>query len=41
MYAAVPALMLNLAVSWLLTLVFRAAGVNNGSDVTDATGYVG
>jgi len=41
MYAAVPALMLNLVVSWLLTLVFRAAGVNNGSDVTDATAYVG
>jgi len=41
MYAAVPALMLNLAVSWLLTLVFRTAGVNNGSDVTDATAYVG
>lgn len=41
MYAAVPALMLNLVVSWLLTLVFRAAGVNNGSDVTDAAAYVG
>jgi solute:Na+ symporter, SSS family len=34
-------LLLNLVVSWLLTLVFRAAGVNNGSDVTDAAAYVG
>ncbi len=41
MYAAVPALGLNLAVSVVLTLVFRAAKVDNGSDVTDATSYVG
>ena len=41
MYAAVPALMLNLVVSVLLTLVFRAAKVDGGSDVTDAAAYVG
>jgi len=41
MYAAVPALALNLAVSVLLTFVFRAAKVDGGSDVTDATAYVG
>jgi solute:Na+ symporter, SSS family len=41
MYAAVPALALNLAVSVVLTIVFRAARVDSGSDVTDATAYVG
>ncbi|MCU1253021.1 MAG: Na+/solute symporter [Edaphobacter sp.] len=41
MYAAVPALMLNLVVSVLLTLVLRAAKVDGGSDVTDAAAYVG
>jgi SSS family solute:Na+ symporter len=41
MYAAVPALMLNLVVSVVLTVVFRAAKVDSGSDVTDATAYVG
>lgn len=41
MYAAVPALLLNLAVSVLLTVVFRAARVDDGTDVTDATAYVG
>jgi SSS family solute:Na+ symporter len=41
MYAAVPALVLNLAVSVLLTLVFRAVKVDDGSDVTDAAAYVG
>ncbi len=41
MYAAVPALALNLAVSAVLTVVFRMAKVNGGSDVTDATAYVG
>jgi SSS family solute:Na+ symporter len=40
-YAAVPALLLNLAVSVLLTLVFRAVKVDDGSDVTDAAAYVG
>jgi len=41
MYAAVPALLLNLAVSVLLTVVFRAAKVDGGSDVTDPSAYVG
>jgi SSS family solute:Na+ symporter len=41
MYAAVPALMLNLVVSVLLTMVLRAAKVDGGSDVTDAAAYVG
>ena len=38
MYAAVPALVLNLAVSVVLTVVLGAWG---GSDVTDAAAYVG
>jgi SSS family solute:Na+ symporter len=41
MYAAVPALALNLLVSIVLTGVFRAAKFDAGSDVTDATAYVG
>jgi solute:Na+ symporter, SSS family len=41
MYAAVPALALNLVVSVVLTMVFRAARVDNGSDVTDSAAYVG
>ena len=41
MYAAVPALALNLLVSVALTLVFRAAKIDSGSDVTDAAAYVG
>jgi SSS family solute:Na+ symporter len=41
MYAAVPALVLNLLVSAVLTMIFRAMKVNAGSDVTDATAYVG
>jgi SSS family solute:Na+ symporter len=41
MYAAVPALALNLLVSVVLTVVFRFAKVDAGSDVTDATAYVG
>jgi len=41
MYAAVPALILNLAVSIVLTLVLRAAKIDNGTDVTDASAYVG
>jgi len=41
MYAAVPALLLNFAVSVLLTLAFRAAGLNSGTDSTDASAYVG
>jgi solute:Na+ symporter, SSS family len=41
MYAAVPALGLNLVVAVALTVVFRAVGVGAGSDVTDAAAYVG
>ena len=41
MYAAVPALALNLVVSAGLTVVFRMAGVGMGTDVTDAAAYVG
>jgi SSS family solute:Na+ symporter len=41
MYAAVPALLLNLAVSVALTLVFRVVKVDEGTDVTDASAYVG
>ena len=41
MYAAVPALALNLVVSALLTVVFGMAKVDGGKDVTDATAYVG
>jgi SSS family solute:Na+ symporter len=41
MYAAVPALLLNLAVSTVLTLLFRAMNINSGADTTDATAYIG
>jgi SSS family solute:Na+ symporter len=41
MYAAVPALVLNLAVSVVLTVVFRMANVDAGMDSTDAAAYVG
>ena len=41
MYAAVPALILNLVVSVVLTIVFRAVKVGAGTDVTDAAAYVG
>lgn len=41
MYAAVPALMLNLLVSAGLTLVFRAMGSGGRADRTDAAAYVG
>ena len=41
MYAAVPALLLNLAVSVVLTVVFRAMKMGEGTDVTDAAAYVG
>jgi SSS family solute:Na+ symporter len=41
MYAAVPALLLNLAISGLLTVALRAANINPGTDSTDATAYVG
>jgi SSS family solute:Na+ symporter len=41
MYAAIPALLLNFAISALLTLVFRAAGLRSGTDSTDASAYIG
>jgi SSS family solute:Na+ symporter len=41
MYAAVPALILNLVVSVLLTFLFRAVKVDAGSDATEAAAYVG
>jgi SSS family solute:Na+ symporter len=41
MYAAVPALLLNLAVSVALTLVLRAVKVGAGIDTTAADAYVG
>ena len=41
MYAAVPALLLNLLVSAVLTVVFRGVKLDGGSDVTDAAAYVG
>jgi solute:Na+ symporter, SSS family len=41
MYAAVPALLLNLAVSAGLTVVLRMANVAGGTDVTAADAYVG
>ncbi|CAN5544352.1 sodium:solute symporter [soil metagenome] len=41
MYAAVPALILNLAIAAGLTVVFRALKVGAGTDVTDASAYVG
>jgi SSS family solute:Na+ symporter len=41
MYAAVPALLLNLLVATVLTVVLRAMGVAGGTDVTDAAAYVG
>jgi SSS family solute:Na+ symporter len=41
MYAAVPALVLNLVVAAVLTVLFRLVGVDGGSDVTDGAAYVG
>jgi SSS family solute:Na+ symporter len=41
MYAAVPALLLNLAVSAGLTMVFRGLKVTAGRDTTDPAAYVG
>ena len=41
MYAAIPALLLNLSLSALFTLVLRAAKAPEGKDVTDATAYIG
>jgi SSS family solute:Na+ symporter len=41
MYAAIPALLLNLALSGILTLLFRAAKISPGTDSTEASAYVG
>ena len=41
MYAAVPALLLNLAVAAILTLILRALKAAPGTDITDPTAYVG
>jgi len=41
MYAAVPALLLNLGVAVVVTVGLRVAGVGVGEDVTDAAAYVG
>ena len=41
MYAAVPALLLNLIVAVVLTAVFRSAKLGRRTDVTDATAYAG
>ena len=39
-YAAVSALLVNLAVSWLLTVILRAAGSTHQADETVAADYV-
>jgi solute:Na+ symporter, SSS family len=41
MYAAVPALLLNLAVSVVLTLILRPMNVGTGRDTTDPAAYIG
>jgi SSS family solute:Na+ symporter len=41
MYAAVPALLLNLLVAAVLTVAFRAAKIGIRTDTTDASAYVG
>lgn len=41
MYAAVPALLLNLAISAVLTVLFRSISWNSGVDSTDASAYIG
>ena len=41
MYAAVPALLLNLAISAGLTLILRALKLDDKTDLTDASAYVG
>jgi SSS family solute:Na+ symporter len=41
MYAAVPALLLNLAVAVVLTFVLRAAKIGEGTDSTDVSAYIG
>ena len=41
MYAAVPALLLNLVTALLLSITFRLTGVHPGCDTTDAAAYTG
>ncbi len=41
MYAAIPALALNLALALLLTPIFRGLSVSSGRDTTDPAAYVG
>lgn len=41
MYAAVPALLLNLSIAGALTFVLRAVQRSSGCDITDASAYVG
>lgn len=41
MYAAVPALVLNLALAVVLTPILRRTPLSPGHDITDATAYVG
>jgi SSS family solute:Na+ symporter len=41
MYAAVPALALNLGVAVMLTPLLRRLPVSGGSDETDTAAYVG
>jgi SSS family solute:Na+ symporter len=41
MYAAVPALVLNLVVSAVLTVMFHAVKLEGGRDVTDPAAYIG
>jgi len=41
MYAAIPALLLNLAVSAIVTFILRAFNASQGTDTTDANAYVG
>jgi SSS family solute:Na+ symporter len=41
MYAAVPALVLNVLVAAVLTPALRLAGANPGADTTDGAAYIG
>ncbi len=41
MYAAVPALLLNLTVAAILTLILRPLKIGSGSDITDPAAYIG
>jgi hypothetical protein len=41
MYAAVPALLLNLGVGIVLTLILRPLDIAPGCDITDPEAYIG